>query len=136
MVSVGSRPNDLSPVLLKFPFVSRTNPVSFDVNSLELIPLVYAGWIRYLMAIDDEGKRFERSSDPMFEVVDPIIEKLFFGVNDNNEAVLEELLRNKEIFGVDLYEANLAGKVLDYFAALNGGKGCVRSVLHSAVQKY
>lgn len=107
-----------------------------DVNSLELIPLVYAGWIRYLMAIDDEGNRFERSSDPMFEVVDPIIEKLFFGVNDNNEAVLEVLLRNKEIFGVDLYEAKLAGKVLDYFAALNGGKGCVRSVLHSAVQKY
>ena len=32
-------------------------------EDLKLIPLVYAGWIRYLMGIDDEG-RFTPSSDP------------------------------------------------------------------------
>jgi fructuronate reductase len=38
-----------------------------DVGDLKAIPLVLAGWLRYLLAVDDEGKPFEPSSDPMLE---------------------------------------------------------------------
>ena len=31
-----------------------------------MIPLVIAGWLRYLMGIDDEGKDFEVSPDPLY----------------------------------------------------------------------
>lgn len=109
---------------------------SLDVNSLEVIPLVFAGWIRYLMAIDDNGNTFERSQDPMFEQVDPIVNKLIYGVNDDNENILKELLKNKVIFGVDLYEVGLAKKVLDYFAELNSGNGCIRKVIHQTVEQF
>ena len=37
------------------------------------------------------------------------------------------------IFGVDLVEAGLAGKVCDYFTALTAGTGAVRATLHKAV---
>ena len=36
-------------------------------EDLKLIPLVYAGWLRYLMGIDDEGREFTPSSDPLLE---------------------------------------------------------------------
>jgi len=111
------------------------NSSELDVQSLELIPLVYAGWVRYLMGINDDGEKFERSSDPMLEELAPIIDKLTFGVNDNNEEILKPLLENDKIFGVNLYEAGLADKVLNYFAALNAGKNAVRKVINNAVNR-
>ena len=32
---------------------------TLDVKSLKLIPLVFAGWLRYLMGVDDQGEKFE-----------------------------------------------------------------------------
>ena len=32
-----------------------------DVGDLKLIPLVLAGWLRYLMGIDDKGEKFTLS---------------------------------------------------------------------------
>ena len=40
-----------------------------DVQSLKLIPLVQAAWLRYVLGIDDEGNAFEPSSDPLLETV-------------------------------------------------------------------
>ena len=36
-----------------------------DAGKLECIPLVIAGWLRYLLAVDDEGAAFTPSPDPM-----------------------------------------------------------------------
>ena len=38
-----------------------------DIKNLKLIPLVFAGWLRYLMAVDDNGEKFELSPDPLLE---------------------------------------------------------------------
>src|SRR5699024_3138417 len=46
---------------------------SLNVNDLKLIPLVFAGWCRYLMAIDDQGKAFTLSSDPLLDTVCPYV---------------------------------------------------------------
>ncbi len=48
------------------------------------------------------------------------------------EAHVEEVLKMKQIFGVDLYEAGLAEKVCGYLQELTAGAGAVRSTL----QKY
>ena len=45
---------------------------------------------------------------------------------------MEEVLKMKQIFGVDLYEAGLAEKVCGYLQELTAGVGAVRSTL----QKY
>ena len=37
------------------------------VDSLVGIPLVFAGWLRYLMGIDDAGNAFTPSPDPLLE---------------------------------------------------------------------
>ena len=36
-----------------------------DLNTLVSVPLALAGWLRYLLAVDDEGKAIEVSSDPL-----------------------------------------------------------------------
>ena len=105
-----------------------------DVNDLKLIPLVHAGWLRYLMAVDDEGKPFEPSSDPLLETAQEYVKDYKLGEKPDT-AKLEGLLRNETIFGVDLVEAGLADKVCDYFTELTAGPGAVRATLHKYVNE-
>ncbi len=105
---------------------------ALDVNDLKLIPLVFAGWIRYLMAVDDCGNAFEPSPDPLLAASQEYVAGLKLG--DKPEfAKLEGLLRSKTIFGVDLVEAGLAEKVFGYFCELVAGPGAVRATLHKYV---
>ncbi len=106
---------------------------SLDVKSLKLIPLVYAGWIRYLMGLDDNGNSFSPSPDPLLEEVQKITCNLKLGDNSNNASILDSLLHDASIWGVDLYEAGLAETVLDDFALLNEGKGAIRNTIHKFV---
>ena len=105
---------------------------TLDVHNLKLIPLVFAGWLRYLMAADDEGKPFEPSPDPLLETVQAYVADMKLGETPNC-AKLEGLLRNKTVFGVDLMEAGLADRVCTYFTELTAGPGAVRATLHKYV---
>ncbi len=100
-----------------------------QVSELKIIPLVFAGWLRYLMAVDDEGNAFTPSSDPLLDSLSPIICKLTLGHTENAEAVLRPVLENADIFGVDLYKAALAEQVLSYFKELSAGPGAVNATL-------
>ena len=104
-----------------------------DAGSLKLIPLVFAAWLRYLMAVDDLGNAFEPSPDPLLEVVRPCVSGYRFGEISDFSA-LEGLLSNNAVFGVDLQEAGLDKKVCSYFAELCSGLGAVRKTLHKYVQ--
>lgn len=104
-----------------------------DVHSLKMIPLVFAGWLRYLMAVDDEGRAFELSSDPMLETVCPYVADLKLMEDQDVENAAAPVLRMKQIFGVDLYEAGLAGLVCGYLKELTKGPGAVRAVLKKYV---
>lgn len=103
-----------------------------NVLDLKLIPLVFAGWLRYLMAVDDEGKAFELSPDPLLDTVCPYVADVKLGENNDVENILKNVLSDKKIFGVDLYEVGLADRVCQYFKELTAGVGAVRSTL----QKY
>ena len=105
---------------------------TLDVQDLKLIPLVHAGWLRYLMAIDDEGKPFEPSPDPLLAEAQAYVKDVKLGETPDCSK-LEGLLRNKTIFGVDLVEAGLGDKVCAYFTELTAGPGAVRSTLHKYV---
>lgn len=106
-----------------------------DIGSLRLIPLVFAGWLRYLMAVDDEGRAFELSPDPMLDVLCPYMEDISLGHNESVEKVLTKVLRDKSIFGVDLYEAGLADRVCSYFNEMTAGIGAVRATLKNVFEK-
>ncbi len=104
-----------------------------DVQGLTLIPLVIAGWIRYLMGVNDEGVAFELSADPLLEVVQPIVKGVTLGSTEDHSSKVKAILSNDKIFSIDLYEAGLGEKIEGYFAELIAGKGAVRKTLKKYV---
>ena len=104
-----------------------------DIQSLTVIPLVIAGWCRYLMAVDDEGAAFVPSSDPMYEALKPIFKDVRLGERSSFGSILRPILSNRQIFAVDLYEAGLADKVLGYFEEMIEGPGAVRKTLEKYI---
>lgn len=99
-----------------------------DPSSLKMIPLVFAGWIRYIMGIDDNGSRFELSPDPLMDQIRPYVEGISLGDRADREAMMP-LLRNENIFGSDLESVGMAERVLDLFDELISGRGAVRETL-------
>lgn len=104
-----------------------------NVADLKLIPLVFAGWLRYLMAVNDNGGKFELSPDPLLDTVCPYVAGFELGKEADVEATLKPVLENAKIFGVNLYEVGMADKVCSYFSELIAGKGAVRATLKKYV---
>lgn len=103
------------------------------VSDLKLIPLVFAGWLRYLMAVDDKGEQFELSPDPILETLCPQMAKIKLG-DTETEGIIKPIMENAEIFGVNLYEIGLADKVYNYFKELTAGPGAVRRTLEKSTR--
>ncbi|PHO08061.1 mannitol dehydrogenase [Thermoanaerobacterium thermosaccharolyticum] len=100
-----------------------------DVNDLKFIPLVIAGWCRYLMGIDDEGNQMDLSPDPLLNDLKSHVSNIRLGDVESVKDNLKPILSNKEIFGLDLYEVGLGEKVESYFKELISGTGAVRNTL-------
>jgi len=96
---------------------------------LQFIPLVIAGWCRYLMGLDDKGEKMELSPDPMLDELQQYISPIKFGEQDSVKENLHGLLSNESIFGIDLYHAGLGSKIESYVKELIAGPGSVRSTL-------
>jgi len=103
-----------------------------DVNDLIGIPLALAGWLRYLMAVDDEGNDFTVSPDPLLGQLQASLGDVRFGEPDSVGGQLQPILSNPTFFGIDLYKAGLGEKVEGLFRELIAGPGAVRKTL----QKY
>lgn len=99
-----------------------------DPADLTLIPLVLAGWCRYLMGLDDAGKEFEQSPDPRLEEVKVHVKGISLGDTDVH-AALQPILSDATIFGVDLYAAGLGEKVEGMFKELIAAPGAIRATL-------
>ncbi|MCD7131697.1 mannitol dehydrogenase family protein [Limosilactobacillus balticus] len=100
---------------------------------LEFIPMIIAGWCRYLIAIDDEGKAFVPSSDPLYDQLHKYVKDIKLGDELNVHEKLEPILSNKSIFGNDLYEIGLGNKIEDYFEQMIAKPGAVRETIHRTV---
>jgi fructuronate reductase len=100
-----------------------------------MIPLVFAGWLRYLTGYDDEGNPMEKSPDPGIEIAEPYMAKNPYGSGIKDRDAILELLSKKEIFGADLNKAGLSEKVLGYFEEMNSTPGSVRAVLKKYVNE-
>ncbi|ABR49902.1 Mannitol dehydrogenase, C-terminal domain [Alkaliphilus metalliredigens QYMF] len=104
-----------------------------DVTDLKLIPLVLAGWCRYLMGIDDNGDKIELSPDPLLGEVVHYVTTIALGDKGPFHDKLKPILSNATIFGVNLYDAGIGEKVEGYFAELVSKKGAVRETLKKYV---
>ncbi|MCK3658376.1 mannitol dehydrogenase [Pasteurellaceae bacterium Pebbles2] len=99
-----------------------------DVNELVAIPLVFAGWLRYLLGINDQGDCIEISSDPRLAELQAKLSNVKLGNAASSES-LKSILSDKTIFGVDLCEIGLSNKVEQYFNELLTDVGAVRVTL-------
>ena len=109
---------------------------SKNASDLNAIPLVLAGWLRYVKGIDDKGEVFECSPDPRLSEISEKIASLEFGKELDREqvkTVLLPILKDETIFATDLEKAGLSDKVIDYFIKEMSGAGQVRKTLHEAL---
>jgi len=106
---------------------------ALEVKSLKLIPLVFAGWLRYLMGVDDQGNTFTLSPDPLLPTVTPYLAKYKLSDEPKDLSGLDTLLQNDKIFGVDLTVIGMADLVKQYFSELSAGKGCVAKTLEKYI---
>ncbi len=96
---------------------------------LNAIPLAIAGWCRYLLAIDDNGKAFELSPDPMLEELTGKLKSVVWNDPKSYSGQLKDILSNDRIFGIDLYKAGLGEKIESLFKEELLGVGAVRATL-------
>ena len=100
-----------------------------DVHALTAIPLALAGWLRYLLAVDDQGEPMQCSSDPLLETLQLQLAGVKLGDPDSVDGKMEPILRNASIFGVDLVHCGLSEKIMAYMKELLEGPGAVRRTL-------
>ncbi len=101
-----------------------------DVAALTYIPLAIAGWLRYLLAVDDEGKPMSCSADPMLDTLQQQLAGVKLGdpAGASDEA-LAPILSNPALFAVDLCKAGLSAKICGMFREMLTGPGAVRDTL-------
>ena len=100
-----------------------------DATSLIALPLAIAGWMRYLLAIDDNGQEFTLSDDPLIPDLKAKMQGIEFGKVDSVGDKLKPILSNATLFCVDLYSICLGTKVEDLFKEMIVGPQAVRNTL-------
>ena len=102
-----------------------------DLNPADLtyIPLAIAGWLRYLLGIDDNGQEMSLSPDPMLEELRSYLKDVKFGEPDSVGDSLQPILSNEKLFGSNLFAVGLGEKIEGYFKEMIVGKGAVRETL-------
>ena len=106
-----------------------------SLTELRLIPLVIAGWLRYLLAVDDNGNRFEISPDPMAPFFQNELKEagISFGMEGSVKGRLSKILSNETVFGIDINRTGLTPLIEQYLDELIKENGAVRNTLHKAV---
>lgn len=100
-----------------------------DLNSLVSVPLALAGWMRYLLGINDEGQEMEVSDDPLKETLQAQLQGIVWNDPASYHSQLRPILSNASIFGVDLTTTPLAEKIEKIFVEELAGPGAVRVTL-------
>jgi fructuronate reductase len=100
----------------------------YRTSRLIYIPLAIAGWLRYLLGLDDNGEKMELSPDPLMPRLQAQLSGITLG-STVKESKLYPLLSDKSIFGVNLYEVGVGERIGELFNELIAGPGAVRATL-------
>ena len=106
-----------------------------DAKKLKAIPLGIAGWIRYMLGVDDEGEKYELAPDPMNEEIQEQLKEIVIGKPETFTDQLKPILSNERLFFVDLYTTGVAEKIEEMFREMIAGKGAVRATIHKYVNQ-
>ena len=104
-----------------------------DKSNLILIPLVLAGYARYLKGVQDNGTPFDCSPDPLLAELQTIIAPLQIGEPNQDWSPLKQFFSRQDIFAVDLYAMGLGEQIEQMTKELFDHYGAVRETLHKYV---
>ena len=106
-------------------YVSEGRPM----DQLTALPLAIAGWLRYLLAVDDQGNAMPLSDDPLLPELQKQLAGIEMGKPETVGDKLTRILKNSLIFGSDLTATPLAARIEGYFLEEIAGPGAVRETL-------
>lgn len=106
-------------VAIRFGETIKAHAARGDAGTLTGIPLAIAGWLRYLDGTDNGMKPMKLSDDPR--------------LSELTGRAAADICHDASVFGIDLYEAGIAEKVLGYLAQMRRGAGAVRETLREAL---
>ena len=104
-----------------------------DASRLTAIPLGIAGWLRYLLGVDDAGKTYELAPDPMKEELQAQLKDIVVGEPSTFTDQLRPILSNERLFFIDLYQAGIGEKIERMFREMLAGPGAAGATLHKYV---
>lgn len=100
---------------------------TLDVKDLLIIPLVFAGWLRYLAGVSDKGLAYELSPDPLIASLGDFTNRAIGQPAD--EAIVQQLLIDARLFGLDLVQVDLANTVNTYYQRMMREENAVVQLL-------
>ena len=106
-------------------YVSENRPM----DQLVALPLAIAGWLRYLLGVDDQGKEMPLSSDPLLTDLQAQLAGIELGQPETVGHKLRPILQNALIFGSDLTALPLGARIEQYFLEEIASTGAVRATL-------
>lgn len=101
-----------------------------NASRLTAIPLGIAGWLRYMLAVDDEGKKYELAPDPMREEIQEKFKDIVVGRPETFTNQLKPILSNERMFFINLYQAGVGEKIENMFREMLAGPGAVKRTVH------
>ncbi len=106
-----------------------------DVAQLQAVPLAIAGWLRYLLGVDDKGQKYELAQDPLNKYLTDLLKGIEVGNLASYNSQLLPILSNETIFNVDLVKIGMANKIETLFVKMLDGDGAVRKTLKNSIDK-
>ena len=100
-----------------------------NAGALLGIPLAIAGWLRYLLGVDDEGRPMELAPDPMLDKLCETLSGVTLGEPESLGDKAESILSDAHIFRVNLYEAGIGERIEAMLREELAGPGAVRRTL-------
>ena len=104
-----------------------------DASRLTALPLGIAGWLRYMLAVDDAGKKYELAPDPMNEEIQEQLKDIVVGQPETFTDQLKPILSNERLFFMDLYQAGVGEKIETMFREMIVGLGAIKATIHKYV---
>lgn len=100
-----------------------------EMKNLTAVCLTVAGWLRYLLAVDDEGRSFSPSSDPRLSELQDKLREIRFGDPLSARGQLSPILSDASLFGLNLCETPLAVRIEEMLMEELAGPGAIRATL-------
>ena len=103
-----------------------------SAERLTAVPLGLAGYMRYLMGVDDQGREYVLAPDPLAGQIHEQLKTVRLGEPESFSQQLRPILSNKKIFFCDLYEMGVGEKIEEMFREMIKGPGACKVT----VEKY